>query len=103
MSFYGSVYYQMIDTFYKVVVKNSGLTSPAFHNASAGDISTQAIGRKGVFGLDTGNKWLSFSKDVAADGTSVYKIWHNKPDSKSGGSPAYGLQLIATESTATPE
>lgn len=103
MSFYGSVYYQMIDTFYKVVVKNSGLTSPAFHTASAGDLSTQAIGRKGVFGLDTGNKWLSFSKDIAADGTSVYKIWHNKPDPKGSAQPAYGFELVATESTATPE
>ena len=95
MSFYGSVYYQLIDTFYKVAVKNTGATSSSFLTSVNADeeLSNQAVGRKGVFGLDSGNKWINFSKHTASDDTATYKIWHGQPD-PAGKNPAYGFQKI---------
>ena len=58
MSFYGSVYYQLIDTFYKIIVKNTGNENTTnfpeidFNiNGTAENeiIESPAVGRKGIF------------------------------------------------------
>ena len=73
MSFYGSVYYQLIDTFYKMIVKNSGDNTYSFNDSLVNDSNkietgvldeSPAVGRKGVFSLDSGNYWINFSKDT---------------------------------------
>ena len=76
MSFYGSVYYQLVDTFYKIAAKN--LNTTTFGADEAGQLNdVQAIGRKGVFNFTSGNRWLGFSETDNHDG---YAIWHNPPD-----------------------
>lgn len=76
MGFYGSVYYQLIDTFYRMVVKNEGKTAIKFPDSvSTDELIVAADGRKGVIDLNTGNRWLAFTKD----GTK-FKLWHSKAD-----------------------
>lgn len=85
MSFYGSVYYQLIDTFYKIIVKNSGDKTYTFNNVPFNPsgtpeneiIESPAVGRKGVFSLTNGNYWINFSKSDDVDEAAPYKIWHN--------------------------
>lgn len=85
MSFYGSVYYQLIDTFYKIIVKNSGdktytFNDVPFNSSETPDneiIESPAIGRKGVFSLNSGNYWINFSKSDDIDEAAPYKIWHS--------------------------
>lgn len=87
MSFYGSVYYQLIDTFYKIIVKNSGDKNYTFIEADFNTsgtpeeniVESPAIGRKGIFSLDSGNYWINFSKVDSVDEAAPYKIWHNSP------------------------
>lgn len=89
MSFYGSVYYQLIDTFYKIVIKNGGDSTFTFNptdnqiNPSDTElkdiIESAAIGRKGVFSLDSGNYWINFSRADDVDEIAPYKIWHSEP------------------------
>ncbi len=77
MGFYGSVYYQLIETFYKLIAKNSGKDSKNFPaTIEDGELVLPANGRKGVINLDSGNRWISFAKD---DDKIV--VWHNSPDS----------------------
>ena len=87
MSFYGSVYYQLIDTFYKVVLRNKGLDKTSFltDNNIPNYYESQAVGRKGVFGFDSGNRWINLSaySENKADSNeqySIYEIYHGKPD-----------------------
>lgn len=75
MSFYGSIYYQLVDTFYKVLIKNYGYESIAFPNAPADEYGYQAAGRKGILDLGSGNRWIVFSHD---DMTNSFKLWHNR-------------------------
>lgn len=88
MSFYGSVYYQLIDTFYKIIVKNGGdktytfNDSPAFNPSGTAEkdlVESPAIGRKGVFSLDSGNYWINFSRVNDINEVAPYKIWHSEP------------------------
>lgn len=81
MSFYGSVYYELVDTFYKVLIHNKnkdGITFPA-----AADVKDEsallAIGRKGVLDINNGNRWIKFTADPD---TTKYTIWHDAPDSE---------------------
>lgn len=76
MGFYGSVYYQLIDTFYRMVVKNEGKTAIKFPDSvSTDELIVAADGRKGIIDVNTGNRWLAFTKD----GTK-FKLWHTKAD-----------------------
>lgn len=85
MSFYGSVYYQLIDTFYKIIVKNSGDKNYTFNEnlinpsgtAESDIVESPAVGRKGVFSLNNGNYWINFSKSDDVDEAAPYKIWHS--------------------------
>ena len=93
MSFYGSVYYQLVDTFYKVVAKNTGKDNLTFivPNKEA-ELPNQAVGRKGVIELDSGNRWINFS-DAGAEDSAAYKIWHGKPDTEKV-TPDHGFKLL---------
>lgn len=79
MSFYGSVYYELVDTFYKVLVHNRGKANINF--PASNDVKDEqalvAIGRKGVLDVDSGNRWIKFTADPD---TTKYMIWHEKPD-----------------------
>ena len=85
MSFYGSVYYQLIDTFYKIIIKNSGDKTYSFNDVPFNPsgtpeneiIESPAVGRKGVFSLNNGNYWINFSKSEDVDEAAPYKIWHS--------------------------
>lgn len=79
MSFYGSTYFQLIDTFYKILVKNSGGSAVAFPpSLDANTQASQASGRKGVLEFGTGNRWIYASQDPA--NSNSYTFWHTAPD-----------------------
>ena len=87
MSFYGSVYYQLIDTFYKAVLRNKGKNNTTFVNIDAipDEFESKAVGRKGVFGFDSGNKWINLNvvseeKPDSNELYSIYEIYHGAPD-----------------------
>ena len=80
MSFYGSVYYQLIDTFHKLVVKNRGRENKAFITPNADVFESQAIGRKGVISLDSGNRWINLANVEAESDSASYEIWHGAAD-----------------------
>lgn len=91
MGFYGSVYYQLINTFYKVIVKNSGLDTVEFLQDVDDEtlLTLEAIGRKGVINLANGNKWINFSKD----NNDTIKIWHSAPDNETA-KDFFGMKLF---------
>lgn len=77
MSFYGSVYYQLVDTFYKVLTKNAGLKSTAFpKELTPNEQEFRAIGRKGILKLATGNRWINFTQDE----NNNFILWHGDAD-----------------------
>ena len=79
MSFYGSTYFQLIDTFYKILVKNSGGSAVAFPpSLDANTQASQASGRKGVLEFGTGNRWIYASQDPT--NSNSYTFWHTSPD-----------------------
>lgn len=83
MSFYGSVYYQLVDTFYKIVTKNSDSRNFGPKEYPTEDLETQAIGRKGILSLNAGNKWIAFDQIKDAQGNSTgqgYMIYHAPAD-----------------------
>ena len=82
MSFYGSTYFQLIDTFYKILVKNNGnnANTVADPSAAANQYASQASGRKGVLEFGTGNRWIYATQDE--NNANSYIFWHAKPDSK---------------------
>lgn len=78
MSFYGSVYYQLVDTFYKVITKNAALTKAEFpEDLHSNDQEIQALGRKGVLKIANGNKWINFTYN---EDDNSFVVWHGKPD-----------------------
>lgn len=105
MSFYGSVYYQLIDTFYKVVLRNKGTNKKTFlTEANIPDqYESQAVGRKGVFGFDSGNRWINLSaysenKPDSNEQYSIYEIYHGAPD-ESASHPSDGFKVLLDDST----
>ena len=91
MSFYGSVYYQLIDTFYKAVLRNKGKNKNTFVNINTipDEFESKAVGRKGVFGFDSGNKWINLNvvseeKPDSNELYSIYEIYHGAPDATAG-------------------
>lgn len=79
MGFYGNVYYQLINNFYKTVANNNGKNSTNItpNNTLGSNLTVEAVGRAGVLNFDTGNKWINFSKDD----NDVLTIAHGRPDS----------------------
>ena len=83
MSFYGSVYYQLVDTFYKIVAKNSAARSFGPKEYPTENLEIQALGRKGILSLNAGNKWISFDQIKDAQGNPTgqgYMIYHAPAD-----------------------
>lgn len=114
MSFYGSIYYQLVDAIYKIIVKNKGqnnITFPA-EDIIADEEVYRAPGRQGIFSLDAGNRWILFTKDnfkmddkgeyvldengekiPVEDNENPFTIWHNAPDIKNC-APIHGLKKV---------
>ena len=114
MSFYGSIYYQLVDAIYKIIVKNKGqntITFPA-EDIIADEEVYRAPGRQGIFSLDAGNRWLLFTKDnfkmddkgeyvldsngekiLVEDNENPFTIWHNAPDVENC-APIHGLKKV---------
>lgn len=100
MSFYGSVYYQLVDAFTKIVLGNKGINiDNQFGAGSTALEGSQAIGRKGVFGFDTGNRWIVFDENTVRDEETgkdftICEIYHNKPDTKNT-KPLNGFKVLS--------
>lgn len=100
MSFYGSVYYQLVDAFTKIVLGNKGINTNNKFGAGSTDLEgSQAIGRKGVFGFDTGNRWIVFDENTVKDQETgkdftICEIYHNKPDTKTT-QPLNGFRVLS--------
>lgn len=78
MSFYGSIYYELIDAFYKILVHNAGygdgVSFPKPENIK-NEQALVAIGRQGVIDMDTGNDWIQITADPSK---TKYILWHGK-------------------------
>ena len=60
------------------------------------DVETAAKGRKGVFGFDSGNKWINLScvqeeRPEAKELYSIYEIYHGAPD-EANATPNHGFK-----------
>lgn len=75
MSFYGSTYFQLIDTFYKILVKNKGGVT-VDSAPSITEWASQASGRKGILEFGTGNRWVYATQDE--NNPNAYVFWHAK-------------------------
>lgn len=78
MSFYGSIYYELIDAFYKILVHNAGYgdgTSFPKPENIKNEQALVAIGRQGVIDMDTGNDWIQITTDPSK---TKYILWHGK-------------------------
>ena len=81
MSFYGTVYYQLIDTFNKVAMRNSSIEEKSFpSNIVTSDQQINAIGRDAKLNIEGGNRWINFTKDTE---NNCFKVWHATPDTTS--------------------
>ena len=81
MSFYGTVYYQLIDTFNKVAMRNSSIEEKSFpSNIVTSDQQINAIGRDAKLSIEGGNRWINFTKDTT---NNCFKVWHAIPDTTS--------------------
>ena len=107
MSFYGSVYYQLIDTFYKVVLRNRGADKKTFLSEQNVPewLETQAVGRKGVFGFDSGNRWINLNtysenKPDSNEQFSIYEIYHGAPDANASKADN-GFKVLLTDAEVT--
>ena len=101
MSFYGNVYYQLIDAFYKAAIKNNGKNKNDFiPNDSPDEAIDLANGRKGEITLDTGNRWIRLSSSDE-DGTNAYYIvWHGQPDPMADNEHS-GFDIVTENDKAT--
>ena len=106
MSFYGNVYYQFIDTFYKLIIYNHKDNNKLFSFPNANEVKEkteiQAIGREGTIDLNAGNKWIQFTTDPE---TNIVSLWHAKPeniDSHRAGL-LYGIRYRAHENETESE
>lgn len=78
MGFYGNIYYQLVNTFHKIFVRNNGKNANGFaDSAKLVDYEVEAQGRKGVIELDAGNKWIQLTGN--GDRAS-FEIYHGPAD-----------------------
>lgn len=86
MSFYGSVYYQLIDAFNTIIMKNTGNNSNELltETDASTELSIEAKGRTDALVFESGNRWINFEqvpppKDDNNDNDdkkSFFKIYH---------------------------
>ena len=57
MSFYGSIYYQLIDAFNNISARNRG-ASTTTKPTTGEDVVIKAVGRENSLDLETGNAWI---------------------------------------------
>lgn len=87
MSFYGSIYYQLVDAFNRIWINNKGqkgLSFPEEENLINPDRVDGAFeyhspGRQGVIALNSGNRWISFTQN----NDNAFDVWHQ--DAGNGG------------------
>lgn len=79
MSFYGTLYSEVIDAIYRILVSNKGKDKKNFpaNTDLASNTPLTAIGRQGVLDMDSGNRWIQLTAD--SDETKC-SIWHAAPD-----------------------
>lgn len=89
MSFYGSIYYQLVDAFNRLWFSNQGKDTIIFPEAE--DLVNQnppegvpeetfeyhSPGRQGVIDLKSGNRWIAFTQNST---DNSFKLWHREPD-----------------------
>ena len=102
MSFYGSIYYQLVDAFNRLWFSNQGrevlifpeaedLTNPTPAEGVPEDtFEYHSPGRQGVIDLKTGNRWLGFTQNK---NDNSFKLWHREPDEENV-IPGHGFQHI---------
>ena len=101
MSFYGSVYYQLIDAFYKAAIRNTGKDSKNFLNEVEDEVIDTANGRKGEITFDTGNRWIQLNANEQEGSNAYYNIWHAAPDSTAT-ETFQGVSISSQEEAKTP-
>lgn len=91
MSFYGSIYYQLVDAFNRLWFRNQGKDGVTFpkvedlvnqnppEGVPADTFEYHSPGRQGVIHMKTGNRWITFTQDP--DDHS-FKLWHMNADSE---------------------
>lgn len=102
MSFYGSIYYQLVDAFNRLWFSNQGKDSVLFPgedklvnpNPAEGvpedTFEYHSPGRQGVIDLKSGNRWIVFTQN---NEDKSFKIWHRGADTESN-VPGNGFQYI---------
>ena len=92
MSFYGSIYYQLVDAFNRLWFSNQGKDSIIFPgedklvnpNPAEGvpedTFEYHSPGRQGVIDLKSGNRWIVFTQN---EEDKSFKIWHREADAES--------------------
>ena len=92
MSFYGSIYYQLVDAFNRLWFSNQGKDSIIFPgedklvnpNPAEGvpedTFEYHSPGRQGVIDLKSGNRWVVFTQN---EEDKSFKIWHREADTES--------------------
>ena len=100
MSFYGSIYYQLVDAFNRIWITNKGKEEVAFPEEEKIEekFEYHSPGRQGVIGLNSGNRWISFTRE--ADNT--FTIWHNSANGEML-VPDYGFYRIDNMHYVIPE
>ena len=100
MSFYGSIYYQLVDAFNRIWITNKGKEEVAFPEEEKIEekFEYHSPGRQGVIGLNSGNRWISFTGE--ADNT--FTIWHNSANGEML-VPDYGFYRIDNMHYVIPE
>ena len=71
MSFYGSIYYQLVDAFNKISAKNNGSGNTGKPTVGANIDEIAAVGRQNSLDLETGNAWIQFSPGSGEDPSVV--------------------------------
>ena len=71
MSFYGSIYYQLVDAFNKISAKNNGSGNTGKPTVGANIDEIAAVGRQNSLDLETGNAWIQFSPGNGEDPSIV--------------------------------
>ena len=100
MSFYGSIYYQLVDAFNRIWITNKGKEETAFPETEKIEekFEYHSPGRQGVIGLNSGNRWISFTGEE----DNTFTIWHNSADGEML-VPDYGFYKIDNMHYVIPE